>query len=74
MAGGCRSLAAAFGPALLFLGLSVGLENRQDTLCHMARDKTTIYDFEAVPMFQTQNSSLREFEGKVVLVVNVATY
>jgi len=34
----------------------------------------SIYDFEEMDLFEKKNISLADYRGKVVLIVNVATY
>lgn len=41
---------------------------------HHPSDGGSIYDFEELDLFETKNISLADYRGKVVLVVNVATY
>jgi len=43
--------------------------------CHQDKNNpTTIYDFSAMDIHKTKNISLSDYRGKVVLIVNVATY
>jgi len=39
-----------------------------------ASDNSSIYDFTMLDITKTKNISLSDYRGKVVLVVNVATY
>ncbi|KAK7111400.1 hypothetical protein V1264_011037 [Littorina saxatilis] len=39
-----------------------------------ASDNANIYDFTMLDITKTKNISLSDYRGKVVLVVNVATY
>jgi len=43
--------------------------------CHQpASDTGTIYDFSLLDLHQTKDISLSDYRGKVVLIVNLATY
>ncbi|KAK4299056.1 hypothetical protein Pmani_028646 [Petrolisthes manimaculis] len=41
---------------------------------HHPSSGDTIYDFEEADLFKTKNISMEDYRGKVVLIVNVATY
>ncbi|TOF88738.1 hypothetical protein CGJ15_24750, partial [Vibrio parahaemolyticus] len=41
---------------------------------HHPSNGGSIYDFEELDLLETKNISLADYKGKVVLIVNVATY
>lgn len=59
--------------------LSVGAGAASDRVAaracfHHPNNGGTIYDFNELDLFETRNVSLADYKGKVVLIVNVATY
>jgi len=43
--------------------------------CHQpSSDKESIYDFSLMDIHKTKTINLSDYKGKVVLIVNVATY
>lgn len=66
---GTGGMLTAFCSLLAIASAGVMLEcNQPDT------DETTIYDFSLMDVHKQRNISLSEYRGKVVLIVNVATY
>ncbi|CAG0905512.1 unnamed protein product [Darwinula stevensoni] len=63
--------AGALRALLLLPWLSATLG--QESLCDQT-DPRTIYEFQEELLDGSRNVSLSEFRGKVVLIVNVATY
>jgi len=55
------------GPDPVPTGLITGCSQKAD-------DNATIYDFTMLDLSKTKNIPLSNYRGKVVLVVNVATY
>jgi len=41
---------------------------------HHPTNGQTIYDFSELDLHETRNISLSDYRGKVLLIVNVATY
>jgi len=57
------------------LGLAAGQEQVSRRGCyHHPFDGGSIYDFSEQDIMETKNVSLADYRGKVVLIVNVATY
>jgi len=60
---------------LIAMGVSLEMKEEKSTLCHQsADDPQNIYNFTEKTLDERRNISLSEYSGKVVLVVNVATY
>lgn len=62
--------------SLAAIGVGVGAQDRvASRACfHHPSNGGTIYDFEESDLFESRNISLAEYKGKVILIVNVATY
>jgi len=57
------------------LGLVAGQEQVARRGCyHHATNGGSIYDYEESDIMETKNISMQDYRGKVVLIVNVATY
>lgn len=66
------SLFGAVGSAL---GSVTGNAPKGTYVCHQpSSDNTTIYDFTLKDVYKNRDINFSQFQGKVTLIVNVATY
>jgi len=58
---------------LLVSALGMEMESRSETFC-LQRPGDNLGQYQAVPLGGSSNQTFAEFEGKIALVVNLATY